>query len=187
MPPTVPAAAGSSNFILPNGTIIAEVIAFLVVLFILRRYVVPPLSKAMDARQTAIRTDIEQAEQARTEAQSTLEEYRAQLAEARAEANRMREEARAQGRAIIDELKEKAQEEVARVTAAGESRLAAERLQVVASLRTEIGQLAVDLAEKIVGTSLAEESRQRAVVERFLDELESREPAGDEGGTAAVH
>lgn len=186
MPPTV-LAAGSDNFILPNGTFIAELIAFLVVLFILRRYVVPPLTKAMEARQTAIRTDIEQAEQARAEAQRTLEEYRAQLAEARAEANRMREEAREQGQAIIAELGDKAKEEVARINKAGESRLAAERLQVVASLRTEIGQLAVDLAEKIVGTSLADESRQRAVVDKFLDELESREPAGDEGGTAAVH
>ncbi|MGI8682306.1 MAG: hypothetical protein ACR2JO_09335, partial [Mycobacteriales bacterium] len=115
-----------------------------------------------------------------------LEDYRAQLAEARAEANRLREEAREQGRAIIEELRVKAQEEAARINAAGESRLATERQSVMASLRAEVGQLAVDLAEKIVGTSLAEESRQRAVVDRFLDELESREPAGDEGGTAAV-
>ena len=179
-------ALADSVFILPNATIFAELFAFLIVLFVLRRYVVPPLTKAMEARQTAIRTQIEEAERARMEAQSTLEDYRAQLAEARAEANRLREEAREQGRAIIEELRVKAQEEAARITAGGESRLATERQQVMASLRAEIGQLAVDLAEKIVGTSLTEQSRQRAVVDRFLDELESRQPAGDDGGTAAV-
>ncbi len=179
-------AAGDSIFIIPNGTFFFELFAFLIVLFVLWRYVVPPLTKAMEARQTAIRTQIEDAERTRAEAQSTLENYRAQLAEARAEANRLREEAREQGRAIIEELRVKAQEEATRVTAAGESRLATERAQVMASLRAEVGQLAVDLAEKIVGTSLADESRQRAVVDRFLDDLESREPAGDEGGTAAV-
>ncbi|MGI8683083.1 MAG: F0F1 ATP synthase subunit B, partial [Mycobacteriales bacterium] len=106
-------ALADSVFILPNATIFAELFAFLIVLFVLRRYVVPPLTKAMEARQTAIRTQIEEAERARMEAQSTLEDYRAQLAEARAEANRLREEAREQGRAIIEELRVKAQEEAA--------------------------------------------------------------------------
>lgn len=179
-------AADDSIFIIPNGTFFFELFAFLIVLFVLWRYVVPPLSKAMEARQTVIRTQIEDAERTREEAQSTLENYRAQLAEARAEANRLREEAREQGKAILEELRVKAQEEAARITATGESRLVVERQQVVASLRAEIGQLAVELAEKIVGTSLADESRQRAVVDRFLDDLESRQPAGDEGGTAVV-
>ena len=185
-PPVVLAAeGGDSIFIIPNATFIAELVAFLIVLFVIRRYVVPPLTKAMNERQEAIRSQIESAERAQAEAQRTLEEYRAQLADARAEASRFREEAREQGRAILEELRAKAQEEAARITATGESRLAAERQQVVAALRAEIGQLAVDLAEKIVGTSLAEESRQHAVIDKFLDELDARPPAGSDGGTAA--
>lgn len=172
--------AADSIFIIPNGTILAELFAFLIVLFVIRRYVVPPLTKAMDQRQAVIRDQIESAERTRDEAQRTLEEYRAQLADARTEAGRLREEAREQGRAILEDLRGQAQHEAARITAAGESQLASERQQVVTSLRAEIGRLAVDLAEKIVGTTLAEESRQRAVVDRFLDELDAR------GDTAAA-
>ncbi len=184
-PPVVLAAEGDSIFIIPNGTIIAELVGFLIVLFVIRRYVVPPLTKAMNERQESIRSQIESAERAQAEAQRTLEEYRAQLADARAEAGRFREEAREQGRAILEELRGKAQEEAARITATGESRLAAERQQVVAALRAEIGELAVVLAEKIVGTSLADDSRQHAVIDKFLDELEARAVAGGDGGTAA--
>lgn len=185
MHPTVLAAGG--NPLLPNGTIIAEIVAFLIILLIMRRYVVPPLTQRMAERQNAIRTQIETAEQARDEAERTLEQYRAQLADARAEASRLREEAREQGRAIIEELRGQAQQEAARITAAGESQLSAERQQVVAALRAEIGRLAVELAEKIVRTTLADESRQRAVVDRFLDDLESRDVgAADGSGTATA-
>ncbi len=182
-----PVLAAGGVFIVPNATIFAELFAFLIVLFVIRRYVVPPLSRAMEARQNAIRTQIETAEQARDEAERTLEQYRAQLADARAEASRLREEAREQGRAIIEELRGQAQQEAARITAAGESQLSAERQQVVAALRAEIGRLAVELAEKIVRTTLADESRQRAVVDRFLDDLESRDVgAADGSGTATA-
>lgn len=182
-----PVLAAGGVFIVPNATIFAELFAFLIVLFVIRRYVVPPLSRAMEARQNAIRTQIETAEQARDEAERTLEQYRAQLADARAEASRLREEAREQGRAIIEELRGQAQQEAARITAAGESQLSAERQQVVAALRAEIGRLAVELAEKIVRTTLADETRQRAVVDRFLDDLESRGVgAADGSGTATA-
>lgn len=179
-----PVLAAGGVFIVPNATIFAELFAFLIVLFVIRRYVVPPLSRAMEARQNAIRTQIETAEQARDEAERTLEQYRAQLADARAEASRLREEAREQGRAIIEELRGQAQQEAARITAAGESQLSAERQQVVAALRAEIGRLAVELAEKIVRTTLADEYRQRAVVDRFLDDLESRDVGAADGSGA---
>ena len=55
----------------------------------------------------------------------------------------------------------------------------AERQQVLAQLRTEIGELSTQLASRIVGESLEDEARQRRVVERFLAELEERQPVGE--------
>jgi F-type H+-transporting ATPase subunit b len=67
----------------------------------------------------------------------------------------------------------KAQEERDRIIAAGNEQLAAERQTIIRELRAEVGTLAVDLASRIVGESLADEARQRGTVERFLSDLEA--------------
>lgn len=164
----------TSNFLVPNGTFIAELIAFALLLWALNRWVLPPLSRAMAQRQETIRTQLEEAEQAKERMQAAEREYRELLEKTRADSNRIREEARAEGQAIIAELRAKAQQEADRVRQRGEEQLAAEREQVVSSLRAEIGQLAVTLAERIVGESMADEAAQRRVIDRFLAELESR-------------
>jgi F-type H+-transporting ATPase subunit b len=102
-----------------------------------------------------------------------LEQYRAQLADARAEAGRIREEARAEGARITEELRTQAQEQAARIVERGEEQLAAERQRLVTEIRADIGRIAVDLAGRIVGESLADEARRAGTVERFLTELDS--------------
>jgi F-type H+-transporting ATPase subunit b len=168
----------AENFLLPNATFLAELGAFLVILAVIWRYVVPPLQRNMTARQEAIRKQFEEGRlaQERLQAAERLaaaeREYRDLIEQTRAESNRIREEARAEGQAIIAELRERAQQEADRVRQRGEEQLAAEREQVVASLRAEIGRLAADLAERIVGESLTDDDRQRRIVDRFLDGLE---------------
>jgi F-type H+-transporting ATPase subunit b len=54
----------------------------------------------------------------------------------------------------------------------------AERRQVLAQLRSEVGGMAVSLAGKIVGESLSDDERQRRIVDRFVDEVESQDAAG---------
>jgi F-type H+-transporting ATPase subunit b len=58
---------------------------------------------------------------------------------------------------------------------AAQAQIAADRQQAFSSLRAEVGTLAVELASKIVGESLADEARQSRVVDRFLAELEASE------------
>ena len=84
----------------------------------------------------------------------------------------MREEARAQGAAIIEEMRAKAQEESARITASAHASIEAERQQAITSLRNEVGTMAIDLASKIVGEALDDQARQSRIVDRFLDDLE---------------
>jgi F-type H+-transporting ATPase subunit b len=179
------AAAKTNNFLVPNGTFIFEVLAFFVILWILRRYVVPPINKAMTARQDLIRKQIDDGREAKERLEAAEREYQTALVETRTDAARIRDEARAQGQAIIEELRQKAQEEADRVAAREQSRLEAERQQIVAQLRTEVGAIAVDLASRIVGESLADDARQRRVIERFIGELESADDAAS-GGEPAV-
>lgn len=162
----------AENFLLPNATFIAELGAFLIILAFLWRYVVPPLQRSMTERQQLIRRQFEEGRESQERLAAAEEQYRTALAETRAEATRIREEARAEGQAIINELREKAQQEADRIRQRGEEQLAAEREHVVAQLRSEIGRLAVDLAERIVGESLTDEERQHRIIERFLGDLE---------------
>ena len=129
--------------------------------------------KLSQATVDAIEGGIRRAEAAQAEANQLLEQYRAQLAEARTEAARIRDEARADAEGIRQDLLAKAREESDRIIAAGRDQLAAQRESIVRDLRAEVGSLAVDLASRIVGESLADEARRRGTVERFIAELDS--------------
>jgi F-type H+-transporting ATPase subunit b len=165
---------GESNFLVPNGTFIAELVAFAILLWALAKYVLPPLSRAMTQRQDYIDRQIKESQEARERLEKAEADYRELLEQTRADASRIREEARAAGRAIIAELREKAEEESSRIRERGEQQLAAEREQVIAAVRADLGRLAAELAERIVGESLDDEGRQRRIVDRVLDDLGSR-------------
>ncbi|HEY7271442.1 MAG TPA: F0F1 ATP synthase subunit B [Actinoplanes sp.] len=161
----------------PWQEIILGLIAFGLLCFVLMRFVFPQMEKTFAARVDAIEGGIRRAEAAQAEANQLLEQYRAQLGEARTEAARIRDEARADAEDIRQDLLGKAREESDRIIAAGRDQLAAQRESIVRDLRSEVGTLAVDLAGRIVGESLADEARRRGTVERFIAEL-------DQAGTA---
>jgi len=139
---------GDSNFLVPNATFIAELVAFGLLLWALSKYVLPPLSRAMTQRQDFIDRQIKDSQTARERVEQTEADLKALLEETRADASRIRDR--------------------------GEQQLAAEREQVIAAVRADLGRLAAELAERIVGESLDDDARQRRIVDRFLDDLGSR-------------
>lgn len=168
------AAEEKINPLIPHtAEIVVGAIAFTLLYLTLRKFVTPMFEKAFTERTNAIQGGIERAEKAQLEAQRALVQYTEQLAKAQAEAQVLREDARVQGAAIIEDLRTKAQEEAARITATAHASIEAERQQAITSLRTEVGALAVELASKIVGESLDDAARQSRVVDRFLDDLET--------------
>jgi F-type H+-transporting ATPase subunit b len=156
----------------PWQEIVLGLIAFGLLCFVLMRFVFPQMEKTFAARVDAIEGGIRRAEAAQAQANQLLEQYRAQLAEARTEAARIRDEARADGEDIRQDLLGKAREESDRIIAAGRDQLAAQRESILRDLRSELGSLAVELASRIVGESLADEARRRGTVERFIAELD---------------
>src|SRR4051794_17393762 len=153
-------------------------IAFAVLCFVLMKFVFPQMEKTFAARVDAIEGGIKRAEAAQAEANQLLEQYRAQLSEARTEAARIRDEARADAEGIRQDVLAKAREESDRIIAAGREQLVAQRESIVRDLRSEVGELAVELAGRIVGESLADEARSRGTVERFIAELDSASSMG---------
>jgi F-type H+-transporting ATPase subunit b len=169
------AASGSPDPLLPSLTeMIIGGIAFLIVFALLAKVLMPRIAQTLQERTDAIEGGLKRAEDAQAEAAAVLKRYQDQLAEARHEASRMREEAKEEGARIIAQMREEGQAQADRVKAAAQSQLEAERQQAITSLRAEVGALAVDLAGRIVGESLADAARQQRTVDRFLAELEEQ-------------
>ena len=166
---TVPLA---SNFLVPNATFIAEVIAFAVIIWVLAKFVIPPINAAMTTRQEAIRKQFADLEEAEEDARKAEAEYKEQLNNAKHEAARIREEAREHGAQIVQEAREKAQTEGDRIIEHAHAQIEADRKAAFASLRRDVGSLATTLAGRIVGESMDDDERQGRVVERFLADLE---------------
>jgi F-type H+-transporting ATPase subunit b len=167
------AAPEGANPLIPHtAELIVGFIAFSLLFLVLRSKVVPLFEKAFAERTEAIQGGIEKAERAQIEAERALAKYTAQLNEARGEAQKIREDARVQGVAIIEDLRTKAAEEAARITAAATAAIQSERQQAMTALRNEVGALATELAGKIVGEALDDQVRQSRIVDRFITDLE---------------
>ena len=168
------AAEEEQNPLLPAVyDIVWSIVALAVVGLVFWKLVIPPFQQLLERRSEEIEGGMKRAEALQADAKNALEQYRAQLAEARSEAAKIREEARGQGQQIIDEMKQQAQVESDRIVANGQSQLEAQRQHIVADLRSDLGRTAVDLAEKIIGQSVADDAKRAATVDQFLNELES--------------
>ncbi|MFN8171193.1 MAG: F0F1 ATP synthase subunit B [Candidatus Nanopelagicales bacterium] len=163
----------------PIDELIIGIIAFLIVFGGLAKFALPSIKRTLEERSDAIEGGIERAAKAEAEAKSLAEDYRAQLAAAREEAATIRTQAQADRAAIIEEARAEARTAAAQVTAQAEAQLAAERNQATAALTRQIGELAVDLAGRVVGQSLTNDATVRQTVEDFIADLE-RQAAGSD-------
>jgi F-type H+-transporting ATPase subunit b len=145
-------------------------IGFLVVFGLLWKFGLPAIKSGMEARTERIRNDLQAAEQQRTEAESVLAQYQAQLNEARTDAGRIIEEARQVADQLRRDQEGSVQTELAEMRQRADAELEAARAQAMADLRGEVARLAVGAAETIVQRSLDEETHNR-LVEDYIDRV----------------
>src|SRR6266545_1551988 len=163
----------SSNFLVsPDvGLMIWTLIAFLLALFVLRKWAWPAITEALDKRQRAIEESIDTAERARTDAAALLEEYRERLREARAQADEIVARARKAGevheRESLDEAKVR-REELLEQTRRD---IEAETRRAIQEIRAEVADLTILATEKVTRKALDEDD-QRRLVEEALGELD---------------
>lgn len=170
--------------ILPVASeLIVGIIAFALLLFVLTKYAVPRFEALYTERTDAIEGGLKRAQEAQEQADELKRQYQEQLDGLRAEAARIRDDARAEGQQIKTELRAQAEEEAARIRTRGEEQIAAQRDQVVRQLRGEVGGLSVQLAERIIGESLADDTRRSTTVDSFIAELDGLTQRRSAGAT----
>lgn len=155
------------------ATIIAELVGFAVVIFVLWRYVLPVVKDMVARRQDEIQRQVEEAEEATRKLEDAQSRFDNAVEQAEAEAARIRDDARADATRIREELVAQAEAEVERMLQRGRDQLAAQRDGVVRALRSDLAGAAMELAERTVRTELSDDAARSASVDGFLSEIES--------------
>ncbi|WP_344024648.1 F0F1 ATP synthase subunit B [Streptomyces luteireticuli] len=157
--------------------LVLGLVLFFLVFAVIAKGILPRINKVLAEREQATEGRFGEAEETRSEAERVHAEYQELLAEARHEAARLRQEAVEQGNAIIAELRAEGQRQRDEIVSAGHAMIDAERAVAEAQLREQVGVLATELAGKIVGESVEDYAQQSGIVDRFLEELRTAQPA----------
>ena len=173
----------SSVFIVPNGTFIAELVAFLVVLLFVGKYILPPLNRMLSERQDAIRAELAAAEQAKSEAQRVDADRRGALEHARAQAREIVEQAQRTAERLAEEARDRGQREYDRLVTSADAEVRLARQRALEEAAQHLGELVVEVVERIIGREMDRAAHQD-LIQEAVDAL-SRE-TGEPGAAAAT-
>ena len=172
----------TSNFLVPNGTLIVEIVAFLLVLALVWKVAIPPLNKMLSERQELIRSSLEAADRARSEADETqlekhgiLEEARVKARELVAQANRVADEVRS-------ESQDRGQQEYERLVASADAEIATARQRAIDEVSTQVGVLVLDIARQVIGREVDAE-RHRDLIDEAVAALAA---SGDTAAAGSI-
>ncbi len=146
--------ASNSNFLVPDGTFVAEFIAFLIIVGIIAKFVLPPLNRAMVARQEEIRTSLEAADAARAEADETRSQRQGILEEARQRAREILAQANKSAERVAAQADERGQQEYDRLVRAADAEIALARQRAVDEVSAQLGALSLSVARQIIGREI---------------------------------
>ncbi|MDR2114661.1 MAG: F0F1 ATP synthase subunit B [Bifidobacteriaceae bacterium] len=172
------APEGIGLFLPPVSEIIISVVCLGLIAIVVGKYGVPRYLQVLDERAATIEGGILRAQNAEAEIAQIRAGLDSEKEAARIEAAGVREGAKADGAAIVAEAKAKAVAEAQRITDAAARQIESERKAAEIALRVDVGSLATDLAEKIVGEALKDSAVASRVIDRFLADLESQSKVG---------
>ncbi len=159
------------------STFIGQLIGFAVIIWIITKYVVPPVRKMMTQQKEAVRTQLDESAKA-TQRLAAADQFHAkQVEEGKVEGRRIVEEARTDSVRIGEQLREQAGVEAERIKAQGGQQVSLLHSQLIRQLRGDLGAESVQRATEIVKAHVADPQAQSATVDRLLDELDSMAPA----------
>ncbi|HYM49790.1 MAG TPA: F0F1 ATP synthase subunit B [Candidatus Limnocylindrales bacterium] len=158
-----------------NATFLVEMVAFLIMLGIMARWVYPPIMRAAEARQKQIADQLAAAERARQEAEARSKEEERILQEARERAQQIIDAASRSGERLRQEAQEKAQEEARRIVEQAKKEIDAERQRAIQAIRQQMGDLVISATQRVLGETL-DGDRQRRLVEQAIAQVE-KEPS----------
>ncbi len=154
--------------------LITQIIGFLIVLWVLKRYAWGPVLGMLEARRTRIANDVASAEKLRKEAEQIKAEYEEQLKGIEAQARQRIQQAVAEGQQVADKIRDDAHRDARALAEKAKEDLSLEYKKARAQLREEMVTMTLGAAERLLQERM-DAAEHRKLVDRFLDELQSRE------------
>jgi F-type H+-transporting ATPase subunit b len=154
-----------SNFLIPNSTFIVELVAFLIVLGIISKYVLPFLKKALDDRAASIASQIAAAEAAKAEAMAADDDRRTALEEARHQAREIVAQANRTAEQVRIEAQANAQLDYDRIVGNAEINVGLARQRAVDEAASRMGEIVMDVVERVIGREVNEEAHRDLIDE----------------------
>jgi F-type H+-transporting ATPase subunit b len=151
------------------GTLIWTAIAFLTVLFLLKKFAWKPILASLQEREDFIDKSLKSAEQAKAQMSDLKSENEKLLADARLEREKILKEAREMKDKIISEAKSVASEEGNRLVANAKEEITKEKANAMSDIRKQVAALSLDIAEKIIRKEFDDKTQQEALVDEHLN------------------
>jgi F-type H+-transporting ATPase subunit b len=158
------------NFTAPESLIFWTTIIFVVFFLLLKKFAWKPILGAVKSREESINNALESAEKARLEMQNLQADNQKLLKEARAEREDMLKEAREIKNKMIEDAKGEAQEQAKKMIAQATAAIESEKRAAMAELKSQVADLSLQIAEKIVRRELSSKDKQEELVESMLSE-----------------
>lgn len=152
------------------GTVFWASLAFLTVLFILRKVAWGPILKALNDREESITNSLREAENAREEMAALNSDNERLLQEARAKRDAMLKESKEIAERLVSDAKANAREAAAKEVESARSAIETERKAAIAELKAEVAKLSVDIAERLLKEELADAGKQKNLVDKLISE-----------------
>lgn len=153
------------------GLIFWTTIFFLIVLFVLGKYAVKPIAKALDERNKSIEDALASAEKAKNEMASLTAKNEELLREARGERDKILTEARTQAKNIVEEAQGASKVEADKIIKAAQEAIESEKNKALAEVKNQVAAISLDLAEKVLRKELADKASQENLVEGYLKDI----------------
>jgi F-type H+-transporting ATPase subunit b len=160
-----------------NATLIAQIINFLLLAYILKKFVFGKVLQAMGDRQARIVNSLETADRERTAAEELKREYQEQLAQARTQAQAIVEKATKLAEQAKDDILKEARAEHARLMKEAQEEIVRERERAVAEIRNEVVALSIAAAGKVIGQNLDANANAKLVSD-FINKLDGQKIGG---------
>ena len=151
------------------GLFFWQLLLFLVLLFLLRKYAWKPILASVINREESIKEGLESAEKAKEQMRQLKEDNKALLAEARLERDQIVKEAREAKEKMISDAKEKAKEEGAKMIETAKSVIQAERNAAVNELKSQVAELSVRIAEKVIKSEISSDAKQQEIISSAME------------------
>lgn len=153
------------------GLIFWTTVSFVILLFLLKKFAWKPILEAVNTREESISNALSSAEEARKEMANLTATNQKLLIEAREERDLMMKDARETKKQLVAEAKEVAKEEADKMIALAKEVIGNEKKAALAELKNTVASLSIDIAEKVVKERLSSDEKQQALVNGLIEEV----------------